>query len=99
MNEVSMLETLKKEYLGMGYQVEYEKYGPSGIIEGLTMTEKMHFVDWEDACDWAGRVTMNPSVPYVILEMRGQEGQVERFWTGREVTGVERLGHQSLQGA
>ena len=79
MDSVAMLETLKKEYLGMGYQVEYEKYGLSGIIEGLTLTEKMHFVDWEDACDWAGRVTMNPSVPYVILEMRGQEGQVERF--------------------
>ena len=88
MNSIEMLETLKKEYLGMGYQVEYEKYGLKGIIEGLTITEKMHFVDWEDACDWAGRVTMNPSVPYVILEMRVQEGQVERFWTGRETTGT-----------
>ena len=79
MNSIEMLETLKKEYLGMGYQVEYEKYGLKGIIEGLTITEKMHFVDWEDACDWAGKVTMTPGVPYVILEMRGQEGQVERF--------------------
>jgi len=36
-------------------------------------------VDWEDACDWAGKVTMNVKVPYVILEMRGPDGQVEHF--------------------
>ena len=79
MDSIEMLETLKKDYLGMGYQVEFDKYGLSGIIEGLTITEKMNFVDWEDACDWAGKVTMSLSVPYVILEMRGQEGQVEHF--------------------
>lgn len=79
MDSVAMLETLKKDYLGMGYQVEFDKYGLSGIIEGLTITEKMNFVSWEDACDWAGKVTMSLSVPYVILEMRGQEGQVENF--------------------
>jgi len=73
------LEMLKKDYLGMGYQVEFDKYGLDGIIEGLTITEKMNFVDWEDACDWAGKVTMNVKVPYVILEMRGPDGQVEHF--------------------
>lgn len=79
MNEVSMLETLKKEFLGMSYEVEYEKYGLSGIIEGLTLTEKMHFVSWDAACDWAGKVTMSTKVPYVILEMRGQNGEVANF--------------------
>ena len=73
-----MLETLKKEFLGMSYEVEYEKYGLSGIIEGLTLTEKMHFVSWDDACDWAGKVTMSTKVPLRHLrdartERRGSE--------------------------
>ena len=79
MDSIEMLETLKKDYLGMGYQVEFDKYGLSGIIEGLTITEKMNFVSWEDACDWAGKVTMNVNVPYVILEMRGPNGEKEMF--------------------
>jgi hypothetical protein len=76
---IDQLEILKKDYLGMRYEVSFDKYHLRGIAEGLTTTETMNFVDWNDACDWAGRVTMNPSVPYVILEMRGQEGQVEHF--------------------
>lgn len=79
MNTIDMLETLKKDYLGMGYQVEFDKYVLDGIAEGLTVTETMNFVDWDDACDWASKVTMNVKVPFVILEMRGQEGQVENF--------------------
>lgn len=59
--------------------VTYEKYGLSGIIEGLTLTESMTFVDWDDACDWAGKVTMSTKVPYVILEMRGPNGEKEKF--------------------
>lgn len=79
MNTIDMLETLKKDYLGMGYQVEFDKYVLEGIAEGLTITEKMNFVSWDDACKWAATVTESLKVPFVILEMRGQEGQVENF--------------------
>ena len=73
------LEVLKRDYLGMRYTVLFDKYVLSGIAEGLTITETMNFVDWEDACDWAGKVTMNVNVPYVILEMRGPNGGKEMF--------------------
>ena len=46
------LEVLKRDYLGMRYTVSFDKYVLSGIAEGLTITETMNFVDWEDACDW-----------------------------------------------
>jgi hypothetical protein len=78
-HEIEMLETLKQDYLGMRYLVEYDKYVLEGIAEGLTITEKMNFVDWNDACDWAGKCTMNVSVPFVILEMRSPDGEVENF--------------------
>ena len=73
------LEVLKRDYLGMRYMVTFDKYVLSGIAEGLTITETMNFVDWNDACDWAGKVTMNTQVPYVILEMRGPNGEKEMF--------------------
>ena len=79
MDTIKMLETLKKDYLGMGYQVEFDKYVLEGIAEGLTITEKMNFVSWDDACKLAATVTESLKVPFVILEMRGQEGQVENF--------------------
>ena len=73
------LEILKRDYLGMKYTVTFDKYHLDGIAEGLTTTESMNFVDWDDACDWAGKVTMNTQVPYVILEMRGPNGEKEMF--------------------
>lgn len=73
------LEVLKRDYLGMRYEVSFDKYHLGGIAEGLTTTETMNFVDWNDACDWAGKVTMNTQVPYVILEMRGPDGEKEMF--------------------
>jgi len=73
------LEVLKRDYLGMRYEVSFDKYHLDGIAEGLTTTETMNFVDWNDACDWAGKVTMNTQVPYVILEMRGPDGEKEMF--------------------
>ena len=53
MNEDKMIETLKQEYLGMRFVVEFEKLVLNGIAKGLTISEKMNFVDWNDACDWA----------------------------------------------
>ena len=73
------LEILKRDYLGMKYTVTFDKYHLDGIAEGLTITESMNFVDWDDACDWAGKVTMNVKVPFVILEMRGPNGEKEMF--------------------
>jgi hypothetical protein len=79
-NEIQMLETLKTDFLGMRFEVEYDKYVLSGIAEGLTVTERMHFVDWSDACDWAGRSTLNTECPFVILEMRNPvTGEMEKF--------------------
>lgn len=79
-DSVEMLEVLKEDYLGMPFKVEFDKYMLSGIAEGLTLTETMRFVDWEDACDWAGKVTMNTKCNYVVLEMRNPvTGEVENF--------------------
>lgn len=69
LNAIDQLEILKRDYLGMRYEVTFDKYHLGGIAEGLTTTERMNFVDWEDACDWAGKVTMNTQVPYVISEI------------------------------
>ena len=76
---VEMLETLKTDFLGMQYLVEFDKYVLKGIAAGLTFTESMNFVDWSDACDWASKVTSSMRVPFVILEMRGPNGEVEKF--------------------
>ena len=76
---IDQLEILKQDYLGMRYMISMDKYHLSGIAEGLTTTETMSFVDWEDACDWATKVTKQSVVPYVILEMRGPNGEKENF--------------------
>lgn len=61
-------------------QVEFDKYLLSGILEGITVTEKMGFMSWDDACDWAGTVTMSLKTNFVILEMRNLlTGQKENF--------------------
>ena len=78
-NAVEMLETLKRDFLGMRYTVEFDKYVTSGIAAGITITERMGFVNWNDACDWASKCTASNKVPFVILEMRGPNGEVERF--------------------
>jgi hypothetical protein len=51
----------------------------SGIAEGLTLTETMTFIDWNDACDWASKCTMSPKVNFVIREMRGPNGEKDSF--------------------
>lgn len=60
--------------------VEFDKFLLSPLVgAGLTVTEKMRFLNWEDACDWAGKCTRSKKVPFVILKMHGPEGQVEYF--------------------
>jgi hypothetical protein len=60
--------------------VEFEKYFLSGMLEGCRVKEKMGFVSWDDACDWAGKVTMSTECPYVVLEMKDlKTGEVEKF--------------------
>jgi len=61
-------------------KVEFEKYFLWGMLEGATITEKMGFVSWEDACDWAGKATMNPQCKFVVTEMTNLEtGEKEYF--------------------
>ena len=61
-------------------QVEITKYHINGNLEGMNTTEKMGFVNWEDACKWAGSVTMSVECPYVVLEMRDiNTGTVANF--------------------
>jgi hypothetical protein len=78
-NAVEMLETLKRDFLGMRYIVEFDKRVTGGIAAGITVTETMNFVDWNDACDWAAKCTRSNKVPFEIVEMRGPNGEVERF--------------------
>ena len=64
----------------MDFVVEFDKFLMSPLVgAGLTVTESMKFVDWDDACEWAGACTMSSRVPFVILEMRGPNGEVEKF--------------------
>jgi len=61
-------------------QVEFDRYFLSGTLEGLTHTDKMGFMSWDDACTWAGLVTQNVNVDYVVLEMRDlKTGNKENF--------------------
>ena len=61
-------------------QVEITKYHLKGNLEGMNTTEKMGFVNWEDACKWAGGVTMSTACPYVVLKMRDiNTGVIENF--------------------
>jgi hypothetical protein len=60
--------------------VEITKYHLKGILAGQHTTDNMDFVDWHDACKWAGGVTMNLECPYVVLEMRDiNTGVVQNF--------------------
>jgi hypothetical protein len=60
--------------------VEFEKFLLAPLVAaGVTVTETMRFVNWDDACDWAGKCTMSTKVPFVVLEMRGPNGEVEKF--------------------
>jgi hypothetical protein len=61
-------------------KVEFQKCILSGVAEGLTITETMKFVDWNDACSWAGKVTESLKIPFVILELKNLEtGEVQNF--------------------
>jgi hypothetical protein len=51
----------------------------SGIAEGLTLTETMTFLDWNDACDWASKCTLSNNVNFVIRELRGPNGEKDSF--------------------
>jgi len=59
--------------------VELSKYHLKGLLEGTTTVESMRFPSWKTACAWAGLVTMNTCVPYVVLGMSGENGEVAAF--------------------
>lgn len=59
--------------------VRMTKYFVGGLLEGMTVEDKMTFVDWSYACAWAGAVTRNPKCDYVVLEMTGENGEHDHF--------------------
>jgi len=59
--------------------VELSKYHLKGLLEGTTTVESMRFPSWKTACAWAGGVTMNTAVSYVVLGMSGENGEVAMF--------------------
>jgi|TARA_B110000240_G_scaffold98474_1_gene111522 hypothetical protein len=59
--------------------VELSKYHLKGLLEGTTTVESMRFPSWKTACEWAGGVTMNTAVSYVVLGMSGENGEVAMF--------------------
>lgn len=60
--------------------VEFDRYFLSGLKEGMTITEEMGFITWEDACAWAGECTMSTKCDFVVLEMRNlKTGETENF--------------------
>jgi len=50
-------------------QTEIEKYHLKGTFEGMTTTEEMGFMTWQDACVWAASVTESTRVPYVVTRL------------------------------
>lgn len=70
MSAVDMLEVLKEDYLGMQFKVEFDKEIHKGICTGLVVTERMNFVDWNDALRWARQVNARSNSPFVIIEVR-----------------------------
>lgn len=58
-------------------QVEMVKYhlGKGGMTK-----ENAGFMTWNDACTWAGSVTLSHNVPYVVLELRNLiTNELEKF--------------------
>jgi hypothetical protein len=39
------------------------------LLEGSETQETMGFMTWNDACTWAGEVTMSTKCSYVVLEL------------------------------
>ena len=56
------------------------KYHLSGLLEGSRTQETMGFTSWEEACNWAGKATMNLECSYVVLELVNlATGEKEHF--------------------
>jgi len=56
------------------------KYHLDGMKAGMHTVEKMGFMNWNDACTWAGSVTQSHKVDYVVLEMQNLETkEIEKF--------------------
>jgi hypothetical protein len=56
------------------------KYHLSGLLEGSKTQETMGFMTWNDACTWAGEVTMSTKCSYVVLELVNlATGEKEHF--------------------
>lgn len=64
-------------YTNYPCQVEMVKYD---LGKGGMTKENAGFMTWNDACAWAGSVTLSPNVPYVVLELRNLiTNELEKF--------------------
>lgn len=50
--------------------VAFKKHMIGGILEGFIIDERMNFVDFKDAAEWADIVTKSLNVPYTISDLR-----------------------------
>tara|TARA_R110002167_G_scaffold249455_1_gene455640 strand:- start:238 stop:447 length:210 start_codon:yes stop_codon:yes gene_type:complete len=67
-------------YTNYPCQVEMVKYHLEGMKEGMHTKENMGFMNWNDACTWAGSVTQSHKVGYVVLEMRDlKTNELQKF--------------------
>lgn len=62
-------------------EVIITKYHLEGNLAGITTAgERMGFLSWKDACEWAQSVTESPKVPYVVLEMINTQTQIVEYF-------------------
>lgn len=54
-------------------RVEFDRYFVEGNLQGITHTDRMGFMSWDDACRWAAEVTESCFVDYVIVSMTNLE--------------------------
>jgi hypothetical protein len=68
------------KYSNYPCQVELVKYHLDGMKSGMHTKENAGFMTWNDACEWAGSVTLSHKVPYVVLELRNlMTNELEKF--------------------
>lgn len=53
----------------MSTLVEFVRYNLVGDNQGQQPPEQSRFENWDAACEWAGKSTMDSNETFVILEM------------------------------
>lgn len=50
-------------------QVAFKRLFVQGNLRGIVHDDYMGFMSWDDACEWAAKVTESRSVNYIVTEM------------------------------